>query len=99
MNAPSDSNEPDGATDATVLGNDIDDQQLTLPLALEDGSVPGLFKNAIYACGLFVVLAAAQAPALRVLRAGMVGFVLPLTVLTLVSILVRSGPFLTRAGR
>lgn len=59
MNAPPDSNEPDGATDATVLGNDIDDQQLTLPLALEDGSVPGLFKNAIYACGLFVVLAAA----------------------------------------
>ncbi|MGB5660265.1 MAG: hypothetical protein WBO54_12345 [Thermoanaerobaculia bacterium] len=59
----------------------------------------GLFFGYYLAYTGFVVLAAAQAPALRVLRAGMVGSVLPLTVVTLVSILVRSGPFLTRAGR
>lgn len=33
------------------------EQQLTLPLALEDGRVPGLFKSAIYACGIFLIAA------------------------------------------
>lgn len=59
----------------------------------------GLFFGYYLAYTGLVVLAAAQSPALRVLRAAMVGFVLPLTVVTLVLILVRSGPFFTRAGR
>ncbi len=33
------------------------EQQLTLPLALEDGRVPELFKSAIYACGIFLIAA------------------------------------------
>ena len=35
--------------------SNIDGERLTLPLALEDGRVPGLFKSAIYACGIFLV--------------------------------------------
>ena len=37
--------------------SNFSEQQLTLPLALEDGRVPGLFKSAIYACGSFLILA------------------------------------------
>lgn len=59
----------------------------------------GLFFGYYLAYTGFVVLAAAQSPALRVFRTAMVGFVLPLTAVTLVLILVRSAPFFTRPGR
>ena len=59
----------------------------------------GLFFGYYVAYTGLLVLAATQSPALRVFRAAMAGFVLPLTVVTLVLILVRSTPFFTRAGR
>ena len=59
----------------------------------------GLFLGYYVAYAGLLVLAATQSPALRVFRAAMAGFVLPLTVVTLVLILVRSTPFFTRAGR
>lgn len=59
MNAPSKHAEHEPADGSPLEHNEIDDQQLTLPLALEDGRVPGLFKSAIYACGIFLVVATA----------------------------------------
>ena len=45
----------DASEDKEFQG-ELGGQRLTLPLALEDGHMPGLFKNAIYVtAGLFVL--------------------------------------------
>lgn len=59
MNAPANGDQLDQATGESPARADFTDQPLTLPLALEDGRVPGLFKSAIYAGGIFLVAAVA----------------------------------------
>ncbi len=57
MTATKPSDGPEKQDDVIRPELDIGEQRLTLPLALEDGRIPGLFKNSIYFCALFLVLA------------------------------------------